>query len=355
MRDKEFEKFNIARDYYNSVRRARAGLEKNLDGALCVMGQRGEGRLSDAEISILLADSLLTGSGIYPINERYTFYFSAAAVFLAVIVMCSFAPLLSCILSIGFSAVVFLVFAQVFVKSGFWLDPLVPSAAVLTGGITSAFLALIIRLDGGRLSLFDITASMPRAYIKSMFTHDIRQNKRASAAIAAVRIPDFAAFEKNESAEQAARRLRQFHDEARTLFIKAGAVLAGAENGLLIFAFGSPLEILAGKKKRGKKAAKETPIRNAACFLAKIDFSKIKTSPWYIGLDAGECVFCAFDTSGYHVSGSPAARARMLSSLAGSHNAQILLPASAAEQLAPACLRKIDAGTEVYYELKTTR
>ncbi|MDR2490066.1 MAG: hypothetical protein LBD20_01535, partial [Spirochaetaceae bacterium] len=282
-------------------------------------------------------------------------YFSAAAVFLAVVVMCSFAPFLSCCFSIGFSAVVFLIFAQVFVKSGFWLDPLIPSVSVLTGGLTSAFLALILRLDGGRLSLFDITAVMPRAYIKSMFAHDIRQNKSAAAAIAAVRLPDFGAFETSESAERAARRLQQFHAEARALFIKAGAVLAGTEHGLLVFAFGSPLEILAGKKKRGKKAAKETPVRRAARFLAKIDFSKIKTSPWYIGLDVGESVFCAFDTSGYHVSGPPAARARVCSSIAGNHNAQILLTAAAAAQLDQASLRKIDAGAETYYELKTAR
>jgi hypothetical protein len=97
------------------------------------------------------------------------------------------------------------------------------------------------------------------------------------------------------------------------------------------------------------------PVRAAARFLQGIDFSALATKPWHIGLDAGECVFCALELSGYKASGPAAARARLLASLAGRYQTQILVSKTAAGHLEEAVLRSVgqtEGGGELFFELK---
>ncbi|MDR0539828.1 MAG: CHASE2 domain-containing protein [Spirochaetaceae bacterium] len=354
MRERELEKWYIARDIYTALLRARAELGQKLDGAFCVMGPQNTGNtgLSDAETSIVLAGALSRRQSIRPVDFSRICLWTAPALFTAVLVIAKL-PAFSSFMWSGFFSLFALALAGgVFIWKGWWFDPLVPALSIAAGTFISAFMALASMVDMSRRSAQSYHVSIPKTYFKTLLSHDISKNQHAFAALAAVRLPDYPIIESQESADASTKLLFQFTGEARALFFKAGAVLAGAENGTLLFAFGSPVE---RQSARGKGEMVK-PVRRAALFLQEIDFSKIKTAPWSIGLDAGECVFCAGAVSGYTAIGPAAARARLLASLAGHYNTQVLVSKSASEYLEDALLRRVETdenGSELYFELKS--
>jgi hypothetical protein len=327
MREKELEKFYIARDIYFLLRDSRNVLAKNLNGAFCVMGAASGESLSDAEVSILLADALLGGEAVIPLSLNYACFFAVLAVLTAVFMLCALPPLVSFVFAAAFPAVLFAAAAQVFLAAPYWLDPFFPAVPAAAAAFASSLIALAARLDAERNAALICGSSIPKQYSKTLLKYASGKDSPAFAAFVAVRAPDFPVVESRQEAEAALKLLKQFHEEAKALFFKAGAVLAGIERDLLVFSFGSPLERLA----QNKTALQ--PVRKAASVLAGVDFSKLKTAPWYIGMDAGVCIFCSMDGVCCHASGQAAARARLLSSLAERSKVRVLVSKTAAAHL----------------------
>jgi hypothetical protein len=354
MRDRELEKFYIARDIYSSLSKLRGELEKRLDGAFCVMGERhGETEsFSDAEADLLLADALISGHAIKPVPPEITKIIAAAALILLVLLSCALAPLASFLWCVISSALVLWAASYFFVRTGWWLDPLVPALAAAASVFTSAFIALLARLGiGSRQTRHQILEEfLPETRLKTFSIDAANTDVRTYMALAAVRLADYDDFEMRRSPETSYKLRRQFLNEARALFFTADAVLAGVESGLLLFAFG------AAPRQPADKNILPKPANAAAAFLLDIDFSKLKTAPWYIGLDAGDCVLRLDAVSGYMALGQAAARARSLSLQAKRRGISMLVSKNAGEHLDTALLKKPAGadtyGEEEYFELR---
>jgi class 3 adenylate cyclase len=154
-----------------------------------------------------------------------------------------------------------------------------------------------------------------------------------------------------------AGKTAEFRKTAFGIFVKAGGVLAGCGGDTLLVAFGSPLERSVMKKLGLPPKNNETEFVLKAVDLIS-DCLRAGTGPWHFGIDAGECVFSCSPAGGYEAFGLPAARSRILAGLSPRYNADVLISASAAEQIEQLPMRRLDVLVdqgrkirEVFYQL----
>jgi len=131
--------FNAMREAHRNLVRQREDLARTLEAAFCIMGpsvmigpyppQGGDTHRSSA----LLANTLLTGRSITPGQPLQIILWSLAASLVAltlvhllgskITLLAGLAAGLSCLAGFGIA----------FIVSGYWIDPLIPTAAVLGG------------------------------------------------------------------------------------------------------------------------------------------------------------------------------------------------------------------------------
>jgi hypothetical protein len=351
LRDSIIQSFAAIREKYAETVDKRNNLESILAGSFCVMGPLAS-RTGDTKASALLANSLLTGRVVNPGRDLYLLLGALACVFLTCLCIKRLGPVmtlgaglfLSILGGAGFSAAVII--------SGFWLDPQVPASAAAAGTLVSFALALGTRHGFNRRFKEAYGPFVSRPCLKRLMRAGNplpSQTLTARAVVAAVRNPLLVTREDRENCLAGARALLAFQNEAADIFKKAGAVITGCEENLILASFGSPLD-------------RTTTIALSAAKAAGCIAGILKTpeySSWRFGLDLGECAFTWSALPGYSAFGRPMVRSRIISNLASRYKVRVVVTAAVSEALPDILTRKLDvlkekdgSGGAAFYELR---
>ncbi|GHV24455.1 hypothetical protein FACS189498_1670 [Spirochaetia bacterium] len=385
LRDELIAVFRGLRLQHRKFLAARNNLEQELLSALCIMGPPSppetplSGRkLSEAEVSAVFANALLSGRILIPENCRFILLFSLGGALICLLCVRRRSFFVTLIVGLIFTALVLGGFSLRFVLSGIWLDPVIPGAATAAAFLTSSLWALAAK--GRHKQRFRLAYKpfvgdqMLRSILRAgkPLPGDLTVSK---AVIVAVRNSALTSREDRESPQDAAAAAEAFRETLSRLFCDAGAVIAGSGGDTVLAAFGSPLE--AGKKAKtpgvktpgvktpgvktlGVKAVELQAAVKAVEFAARQKSGVDIPDPgaWHFGIAGGECAFTWSALSGYCAYGRPAARARLLAGLGSRYKARILVSQSAAGESPGPEFRKLntlggkDEGMgEVFYEL----
>ncbi|MDR1277177.1 MAG: hypothetical protein LBK02_00340, partial [Treponema sp.] len=314
--------FADLRDQYGKLRELRNSLETALSASFCIMGPPEE-----TEASAALANTLLTGRFITPGSTRYILFWSLLAAFLAVFAVFSLRPFRALAAGSFLTLLIAASFSWSFIFSGYWIDPLIPTAAAFGGTLTVFFISLMITRRGSRHFRLAYGPSVNKTCLKQLIRGgrprpgEIIQTK---AAIVAVRNGDILALEDTGNSLGGAQMAGKFRAAAADIFRKAGAVIIGVDGDLVLAAFGSPLERITLESLKSENVYKDDPLyrgphnpaARAAGFIIDLLTGNQQVKTWRFGLDTGECAFLWSNLAGYTAYGRPVVRARILSSLA---------------------------------------
>ena len=364
LRDGLIRTFRDIREKYNALVEMRSSLKSLLYGSFCILGPGNGGGAqgpTEAEASAILANSLLSGSVIRPVPDRYVLFWSLVSAFALCLCLVRLGPILS--LGIGFflSLLIGLIFSGSFLLSAYWIDPFIPLTAALGAAVSSTLFILIINRRFAGLVRQIYGGSLTPAYLKALFRSGespVLGPVTAIATVIAVRNDPLAAQENQGNPREAARDGAAFREELSRWCIKAGGIMAGWEGNTALIAFGSPPERTV-LKPRGKPSSGGDQLNPAAQALKFLD-ALLKGSPrggaWYFGIDVGECAFVPIPGSGYQVYGPPVACSRLLSKFAPRYHVPILVTKAIQEKAGsiPARAIRIPAGTKgsrIFYTL----
>jgi hypothetical protein len=349
-KDSILQSFRNIREKYAAVMEKRNNLKTMLESSFCIMGPLAS-RSGDTVASALLANSLLTGRVIRPGRDLYLLLGAGACAFLTCFFIKRRGPVMTLGLGFFLSFLSGTGFSLAFIISGLWLDPLVPAAAAAAGTLISFVWALGRGADLSGLSGRQAAALFPGPALR--LTREGKpipsQPLTARSVVVAVRNPLLVTREYRENCLTSARAMLSFQAEAAEIFKKAGAIITGCEENLVLASFGSPLE---------KSATIAFLAAKAAGCIAGI----LKTpewSSWRFGLDSGECAFTWSVLSGYSAFGRPMVQSRIISNLAERYKARVVVTAAVSEALPDILTRKLDvlkgkdgSGGDTFYELR---
>ncbi|MDR1421129.1 MAG: hypothetical protein LBI86_12210 [Treponema sp.] len=327
LRDELTEAFQKLRNACNTFTTLRLDMEADLESSLCIMG-------SNPEPSARLALALISGRSVVPGRRIHVLFWSLCAAFLAITGASRFCQAVCLAAAPVLGALLAFVFSWYFVFSGYWIDPLVPSASACAGILVFWTGSLIVAVRGA--------SSFRRAYGnaagKPWLKQLIRKGRplpperiRARTAVMAVKDPALLAAEDQGDPAGAALALEKFREEASTVLKKAGAVILGYERDMVVACFGSPLERVCLGRLKGETPYSDDPgaggghpAVKAAGFVTEL-FRLRPGLSWRFGMDYGECLFHWSAMSGYTACGSPAVRSRVLAGLTGRYHSRVLV------------------------------
>jgi hypothetical protein len=244
------------------------------------------------------------------------------------------------------------VFSAAFIVFGYWLDPQVPVAATVAGTLCSFAWALGAQRGFNRRFREAYDPFVPGPCLKRLMrvgkplpSHTLT----AKTVVVAIRNPLLIIREDRENCLAGAGAILEFQNRAVDLFKKAGAVITGCEDDLVLASFGSPPDRTAAIALSAAKAA--------ACIAGILKMPEC--SSWRFGLDSGECAFTWSTLSGYSAFGRPIVRSRILSSLALRYKARVVVSSAVSKALPGILTRKLDvlkgkdgSGGAAFYELR---
>jgi hypothetical protein len=351
LRDSIIQSFAAIREKYGETMDRRHDLESVLARSFCIMGPLAS-RPGDTMASALLANSLLTGRVINPGQDFYLLLGALACVLLICLCIKRLGPVMTLGAGLFLSILVGAGFSAAFIISGLWLDPQIPVAAAIAGTLVSFAWALGTRRGFNRRFKEAYGPFVPRPCLKRLIRKAKplpSQTLTARTVVAAVRNPLLVTREDRENCLAGARALLGFQNEAAAIFKKAGAVITGCEEGLILACFGSPLD-------------KTTTVALSAAKAAGCIAGILKTpeySSWRFGLDLGECAFTWSALSGYSAFGRPMVRSRIISNLASRYKVRVVVTAAVSEALPDILARRLDvlkekggSGGAAFYELR---
>jgi class 3 adenylate cyclase len=351
LRDATIEGFAKIREQYAETMEKRNSLESVLAGSFCIMGPLAT-RPGDTEASALLANSLLTGRVIDPGRDPGLLLGALACALLTCLCIKGRGPVMTLGLGLPLSFLSGAGFAATFVFSGLWLDPLIPAAAAAAGTLISFMWALGARRGFNRRFRLAYGPFVAKPCLKSLIWTGSplpSQTLTARTVAVAIRDPLLVTREDREPCLAGAGALLAFQNEAADIFKKAGAVITGCEEDMVLASFGSPLDRTAGVALSAARAA--------GCIAGILKTPEC--SSWRFGLDAGECAFTWSALSGYSAFGRPMVRARILSTLASRYKVRAAASAAVSEALPDILARRLDvlkgkdgSGGAAFYELK---
>jgi class 3 adenylate cyclase len=330
------------RETYAAFAAQRKSLERDLASSFCVLGSPGTDiNPSDAEASLILANSILTGAVITPGTDRHIIFWSLLAALLILLPLCKRGPFVT------LTAGLFLIlleggaFSYSVILNAYWIDPLIPLSASAAGLSASWICALGMKGQASGRFRRAYGPCISREHLRALIRRGRplpSESRRARAALIAIRNPPLS---RTGDPLRIAEESAEFRSAAFGLFAKAGGVLAGCGGDTVLIAFGSPLERSALEKLGLSPKNTETDfVLKAADLIA--DCLRSGAGSWRFGVDAGECVFRCSPAGGYEAFGLPAARARTLASLCSRYQADVLISASAAEKIEQRPMRKLD-------------
>jgi class 3 adenylate cyclase len=362
LRDELIRAFAGLREQHGTLVELRMSLEETLASSFCILGPPAE-----TEASAALANTLLTGHFIIPGSPPYILFWSLSAALLLIVIIFTMSPWRA--LGTGFF-LTFLTaagFSWSFIISGYWIDPLIPSAAAFTGTLTIFSLSLMIIRRGARRFRLAYGPYISKSSLKQLVREGRPQPSEvlcARAAIVAIRNGELPALEDRGDPRAAVQSAGVFRGKAAELFTRAGAVIIGMDGDLVLAAFGSPLEriVLEGLK-AGPRYRDDpldgnapNPALRAAGFVTELVTGNQETASWRFGIDTGECAFFWSGLPGYSACGRPVVRARILSSLAPRYKVKVIITELVNEGLRNIPARKLNVlasrdRKEYFYEL----
>ncbi|MCL2764073.1 MAG: hypothetical protein FWD40_02180 [Treponema sp.] len=325
--------FLFMRGIYEELSVIHKKFKDELNMSLCIMGPQ-----LSAESSALLANTLITGSHVKPVNDRYVFFLSIAASFIVLIFIFLLRPLLLLIIGLILSILSTSVSGGIFILFSYWIDPIIILASSLTG-VLVLFYCKCAYLNYRALSFRSAyKAAVPKNILQGLIKHGrpgLSEVNIAYAAVIAIRDVNLFTKEDREKSKDAVKIKRAFFTMAKRALFNAGAVIAGYEGDTIFACFGSPLElkpVLTTYKwtEDGQPVGTYHPVEKA-CALVK-QLLKNEKITWRFGIDAGECSFSWSPESGFSVSGRPAVRARMLVSKTSRYKMRALVTNSVREK-----------------------
>jgi len=288
--------FFTMREAYAKLRHVYDILKEELIFSFCVMGP-----WPNAHYSALLANTLITGSHVKPVDEKNTLIFSFTAVFTVLLITFYLRPVFLLPFGLLSSVLTAAIFTFIFFNYSYWIDPLIPFAASVTG----VLLIFIIKYAYLNYRARSFRMAYRTAVSKDVLKNLIKQGRpRLSeindvfAAVIAVKDINLLSKEDNEKSRDKGKARRSFYAAAKKAIFSRGAVITGYEGDTILVCFGSPVD-------------KSYHPVSKACNFAREIIKKEKLT-WRFGIDAGMCSFSWSQETGYCVSGRPAVRARVL-------------------------------------------
>jgi hypothetical protein len=298
MRDQLIQSFTNIREEYNRLYAVHSILKEELAASFCVLGG-GAG----AEYSALLANALITGSHVKPVNDQYILIFSAAAAFFIMFVIFYLRPSTLLILGLILSAVSSAVFSFVFIFHSRWIDPAIAFASSVTGTLVIFYIKCAVKNYRARRFREAYGPSVSQDALKELICAGkprLSDIVVANAAVVAIKDINLLTSEDREKPHEAGKARKAFFSLVKETVSDYGAIIAGFEVDTVLACFGSPLD------------KSDDPL-GKACDMVKVLLNGEKKS-WCFGIDAGECTFYWTQETGYSVNGKPAVRARVASS-----------------------------------------
>jgi class 3 adenylate cyclase len=352
------------RNRYASLTDLRKRLGDALSSSFCVLGAASRnGEPSDAEASLILANSILTGHAVIPGSGRYILFWSLAAAFFTALGICRMGPGASLGIGLCLTLLGTGIFSCGFILTSYWIDPAIPAAAAGTGVAASSLCALVLKGGAARRFRGAYGPHISPDYLKVLIRRGRplpSEIRKAKTAIVAVRNPA-----PGRDPLEAAKAAAEFRKAVFGVFTKAGGTIVGYEGDLILAAFGSPLErgVLEnpGIPYGGSAGEGRSPASKAAGFVFEL-LEGAGEIPWRFGIDAGECAFCCSAAAGYGAFGQAVVRSRILANLTSRYNARVLVTGAVAEKIDTIPFRKLDAlvdqrrrEKEAFYELLVKR
>ncbi|MDR0553621.1 MAG: hypothetical protein LBG76_02310 [Treponema sp.] len=376
LRNEFIKSFGELREQYNRFKARRNDLQTTLQSSLCILGpppEPGSRNPSDAEISAILANTILTGRALIPQANRNILICALGAAFIIALCLCRISVPATFCTGVFLMILTGAFFSWGFILTGYWLDPLIPTGTMAAGMAASCFSGLhILRRQASGLRRAYGAAITP-AYLRQVIhagkplPHEI---VTAKAAIIAIRGRGITAAESWGDPEEGARKIAEFRRTVAEHFKNAGATITGFDGDLATVVFGSPLERSALQLINKEipyeddihARTNQTPIAKATGFIMELLRTAPETASWYFGIDTGEAAFSYSPITGYTVSGPPAIRARILSGLAPRYKARILVTGRVAETVEAMPVRRLNVlsnqtgnSKEPFYELIVKR
>jgi hypothetical protein len=326
-------KFAVLLEKYQALIKTRQEFERTLASSLCILGYSGkndrQGQIlpvlpdpTDAYTAALLANSLITGRAVRPVNRFLIVLASFIAALLVNFCIRGSGIFRTFVIGMFLTLLTGAVFSLNFIINTYWIDPFIPLVSCAAGVLTSFLLTAAYKR--GFIQQFRNTYSpyVPASALETL----IRTAKPLSgetsssrAVIVAVRNPRIAVLEGGGRPADASREAVRFQTTVARIFKSSGAVIVGCEYGLVMAAFGSPLQNVNNIGSSGIERGAE----KAVSVVKKM--AKIPKAPWYFSLDLGECAFTLSGLSGYTASGQTVLRCRVLSALAVRRKNKVLL------------------------------
>jgi len=351
LRDDLIRAFADMREKHRELSGLYTVLERELASSLCIMGPvypvSGPGAAVGIPVSsALLANALLTGRCITPLDSKLIIFWSLIVSFcmLAIIhrlrsillFMAGFAASLLCIAAFGFS----------FIISGYWIDPFIPAAALLGGTVFLAVCGFCIsygRMLRFRLAFTGLVNNAMLRRLVRLGRPPLTETLSAQAVIIAVKNAGMSGKEDRESPLEAAQSAAQFRREFSRIFRRHGALILGIENDVALACFGSPPQRLCGEAVTHPAALAIPCIREL--------FNNPLTANWRLGIEAGECSFSWSEETGYTAHGRPMIRARIFTSLAARYAVQAIIGETARKSSGLNLRKLASLAGDDFYEL----
>lgn len=337
MRDELSRSFKVMREEYDKLSFLHEKLQGELVMSFCIMGPQ-----DNTMYSALLANAIITGSHIKLIYDPYIFLWSMAAAFAVLLIIFLLRPFIQLITGFLLSVIAVFVFAFLFVKYSYWIDPLIAFSSSLAGTLfvfCGKLAVLNHRTRRFRAAYGTAVSSIALQRLICLGKPRPSDAVVCSAAVIAIKDINLLNREDREKPQDAGRLKKIFFTSVKNLVFHYGAVIAGYEGDTVLACFGSPLD------KTGNPVFK-------ACDMVKELLANEKIS-WRFGIDTGECTFFWSPETGYSVYGRPAVRARVLVSKNNRLKTRALITDSVKEEI-KADVKKIDSlydERESIYEL----
>jgi hypothetical protein len=347
LRDELIKVFTAIREKYREHITLRAELIDTAHSSFCIMGPASYAAGSSTlYVSALLANTLMNGRCITPGESRYILILSVAASFIALLCIYALRPVLVFILGSVATLLCGAAFGAYFIFNAYWIDPFIPMAACLGGTL---FLTVSRFCIGyGRMLRFrlaygpSVNGEMLKQLIKAGRPL-LSETLCTQAAIIVVKNPGMSGKEDRGKPFETAKAAAAFREEFTRVFKRKGALILGFENDIALACFGSPPERIC------RKEATHPAARAVNC-IGEILKESLST-PWYFGLESGECAFSWSGKTGYAANGHPVVRARLLAALAQRYQVRAVI-GEAAKESSDILARKLSSfAGENFYKL----
>ena len=394
MRDSLIRQFALIRVKYNEVIELRNKLESALDGSFCILGRASFNVVqtssslreipknlmrnirsalygnnpTDMEVSVFLANSILTGRAIKPGAKMQLLLGALICAFFTCFFIKSRGMASTLALGLLMTVLAGTGFSLSFILSRIWLDPLVPVAACASGILVSLIWVFVSRRKYYQHFRLAYGPFVSRACLKSVLREGNplpSQVMTVRAAVIAIKCSDAASRDGDQKDIMGnySRKILAFHKKVYEIITKAGGTIVGTEGDIVIACFGSPLErIFLGGKRR------VSPYENNIHALAAPAHRAVdvvleaarqgECKSWHFGLDMGNCTFVWTPISGYFALGIAVQKARILSRLVSRYNVQVIISSQVNEALPDLTAKKLDStkvkggtGDEAFYSL----